>query len=147
MPRVTSTIEIAAHPEAIWKLMCNPNTYPELADPTDRMTSVPDGEFGLGYTYKEYGGIPPFKSESEWMVTDYEPMTRQIHVGNDGQMRFTLEIRLDPIKGGTRLTQTLDLKPRWYLAPVSALLWPIMMHKRAQAAMDRTVANAKRMVE
>ncbi len=147
MPRVVSSIDISAHPEAIWKLMCDPTTYPELADPTDRMISVPEGEFGLGYTYKEYGGIPPFKSESEWMVTDFEPMTRQVHVGDDGQMKFNLEIRLDPIEQGTRLTQTLELNPRWYLVPVSALLWPVMMRSRAQAAMDKTVANVKRMVE
>jgi hypothetical protein len=39
------------------------------------------------------------------------------------------------------------LEPRWFLAPVNAVLWPLMMRKRAQAVLDGTVANAKRIVE
>ena len=39
------------------------------------------------------------------------------------------------------------MKPRWYMVPVNAILWPLMMRKRAQAAMDKTGANIKRMVE
>jgi carbon monoxide dehydrogenase subunit G len=147
MPRVTASIDISAAPDAIWNLMCDPNTYPELADPTDRMIDVPDAEFGVGYVYKEYGGIAPFKGESEWEVTEYEPMTRQVHVGDDGQMTINLQIQLDEIEGGTRLTQSIDMTPRWYMLPVNAVLWPLMMRKRAQAAMDKTVANVKRMVE
>ncbi len=147
MPRVVASIDISAAPEAIWKLMCDPNRYPELADPTERMIDVPDGEFGVGYTYKEYGGIKPFMSDSEWKVIEYTPMTSQRHLGDDGQMQFDLRIQLDPIEDGTRLTQSLDLKPRWYMVPINAVLWPVMMRKRAQAAMDKTVANVKRMVE
>ncbi len=147
MPGVEASIDISAPPEAIWKLMCDPHTYPELADPTERLIDVPDGEFGVGYTYKEYGGIKPFMSESNWTVSEYEAMTRQRHLGDDGQMRFDLQIQLVPIETGTRLTQTLALEPRWYMAPVSAVLWPLMMRKRAQTAMDKTVANVKRMVE
>ena len=127
--------------------MCDPHRYPELADPTDRMLEVPDEDMSVGYVYKEYGGVPPFKGESEWRVTEFEPMTRQVHVGNDGSMTLDLTIELAPASEGTRLTQTLELKPRWYLVPVNVIMWPLMMHKRAQEAIDKTVANVKRMVE
>ena len=147
MPSVASSIEIATAPDSIWALMCDPNRYPELADPTERMIDVPDAEFGVGYVYKEYGGIKPFMSESTWTVTAFEPKTRQVHEGDDGQMRFHLTIELTPAGEGTRLDQTLMLRPRWYMAPVSALMWPLMMRKRAQEAMDKTVANVKRMIE
>lgn len=33
------------------------------------------------------------------------------------------------------------------MAPVSAILWPVMMRKRAQEVLDKTVANAKRILE
>lgn len=147
MARVESAIDISATPEQIWALICDPHQYPELADPTDRMLDVPDTAFGIGYVYKEYGGVAPFKGESEWTVTVFETMSRQVHVGDDGQMRMDLDIRLDATETGTRLTQSLDLTPRWYLVPVNAVLWPLMMRKRAQTAMDKTVANVKRMVE
>jgi hypothetical protein len=41
----------------------------------------------------------------------------------------------------------MAMQPRWFLAPVNAVLWPLMMRKRAQAVLDKTVANAKRIVE
>ena len=147
MPRVAAAADIAAAPKAIWELMSDPHRYPEFADPTDRMIDVPDSEFGVGYTYKEYGGVPPFKSESVWTVTVHEPMTRQVRAGDDGQMRFDLDIVLTSVPAGTRLVMTLDLRPRWYLAALTWLMWPVLMRKRAQQAMDRTVANTKRLAE
>ncbi len=147
MAEVTASTQINTEPEVIWALMCDPKRYPEIADPTERMIDVPDAEFGLGYVYKEYGGIKPFVGESEWRVTEFEPMRRQVHVGHDGSMTMTLEIELTPTDGGTRFTQTLGMKPPWYLVPVNAILWPLLMRKRAQAAMDKTGANTKRFAE
>ena len=147
MPTVVSSIVISAPTDAVWELMCDPRRYPEFVDPTDRMIDVPDGEFGVGYTYKEYGGIKPFKGESTWTVTAFEPRTRQVHEGDDGQMRIQLTIALTPVEGGTRLDQTIVLRPRWYLAPLNAILWPVLMRKKTQGAMDQTVANVKRRIE
>lgn len=147
MAEVIASTDINTPPEAIWALMCDPHRYVEIADPTDRMLSVPEDEFGVGYIYREYGGIPPFKGESTWRVTVFEPMRRQVHVGDDGSMTMDLLIELEPIETGTRLTQRLAMKPRWYLRPVNAVLWPLMMRNRAQMAMDKTVANVKRIAE
>ncbi|MDX1547093.1 MAG: SRPBCC family protein [Rhodothermales bacterium] len=147
MAEVIASTDIAAPPAAIWALLCDPQCYPELADPTDRMLSVPDEEMGAGYVYREYGGVPPFKGESTWRVTVFEPMRRQVHVGDDGAMTMDLHIELEPTATGTRLTQRLAMTPRWYLAPVNLLLWPLLMRKRAQEAMDKTVVNVKRMAE
>jgi hypothetical protein len=127
--------------------MSDPRRYPDFVDATERMVDVGSGEFGVGYVYKEYGGIKPFLSESNWRVTEYEPMRHQAHIGDDGKMRMPLEIDLEPVENGTRLTIAFALEPRWFLAPVNALLWPLMMRKRTQAVLDRTVANAKRIVE
>lgn len=147
MAQVVASTQVNTGPEIIWALMCDPHRYPEIADPTERMIDVPDGEMGVGYVYKEYGGIKPFMGESEWRVTEFEPMRRQVHIGYDGSMTMDLEIQLTPTDGGTRLTQTLNMKPRWYLVPVNAILWPLMMRKRGQEAMDKTVANVKRITE
>lgn len=147
MAGVVASTQINTGPEPIWALMSDPNRYPDFVDATERMVDVGSGEFGVGYLYKEYGGIKPFLGESEWRVTEFEPMRRQAHVGDDGKMRLPLDIELTPTDGGTRLTIKLAMKPRWYLAPVSAILWPLMMRNRAQDVLDKTVANAKRIVE
>ncbi len=147
MAQTNASTQIDTGPEVIWALMCDPNRYPEIADPTERMIEVPDGEIGVGYVYKEYGGIRPFIGESEWRVTEFEPMRRQVHIGDDGSMTMNLLIELAPTDDGTRFTLTLSMKPRWYLAPVNAILWPLLMRKRAREGMDKTVANVKRIAE
>ncbi len=147
MRQVVASEVIGTDSEPIWKLMSDPNRFPDFVDATERMVDVGTGQFGVGYVYKEYGGIKPFLGESEWRVTEFEPMRRQVHVGDDGKMRMPLDISLEPVDGGTKLTITFGLEPRWFLAPVNAVLWPLMMRKRAQAVLDGTVANAKRIVE
>ncbi len=77
------------------------------------MLPVPDGEFGLRSVYEEYGGIPPFKEENTWRVTELEPMRYQAHVGDDGSMTFALTIELEAIDTGTHLTQSPEMTPRW----------------------------------
>lgn len=147
MAQVVASIQIDTGPEPIWALMSDPHRYPDFVDATERMVDVGSGEFGVGYTYKEYGGIKPFLGESEWRVTAFEPMRHQAHVGDDGKMRIPLDIKLTPNDGGTQLTITIAMEPRWFLAPVNAILWPLMMRKRAQAVLDKTVTNAKRIAE
>lgn len=147
MPGVTAEIDIAAPPERVWALIEDPNTYPEIADPTERMIDVPAGPMDVGYVYKEYGGIKPFISESTWTVTTWDPPRHMTHIGDDGSAELHLRIDIRPTGVGSRLKQQLDIKPRWYLAVPNAVMWPLMMRKRAQEAMDKTVANIKRMAE
>ncbi|MDX1419567.1 MAG: SRPBCC family protein [Rubricoccaceae bacterium] len=147
MAEVSATTDIAAPPDTIWALLCDPRGYPELADPTDRMLSVPDEPMGVGSVYREVGGIEPFKGESTWRVTVFEPMRRQVHVGDDGSMTMDLHVEIEPTAAGCRYTQRLSMTPRWYLRPVNAVLWPLMMRRRAQEAMDKTVQNVKRLAE
>lgn len=147
MPHVTSSTVIDTGPEPIWALMSDPHRYPDFVDATDRMVDVGSGTFGVGYTYKEFGGVGPFRSESEWVVTEFEPMRYQAHLGDDGKMRMPLSIELEQVGQATRLTITFGLQPRWFLALPFGLLWPLMMRKRTQRVMDVTVETARRIVQ
>lgn len=147
MHEVTATIDIAAPPEVVWGLLSDPHRYPELAEPTQRMVSVPEGPLRVGAVYREYGGLGPFRAESEWHVTEYEPVRHQVHDGDDGSMRYHLVIDIDPSDGGSRLTQQLALTAEGRMKPVSTVLWPLFMRRLAQQAMDKTVANVKAAAE
>ena len=127
--------------------MCDPSKFPDFVENTDRMIDVGSGDFGVGYVYKEYGGLKPFLGESEWTVTAFEPKRHQHHVGDDGKVKIHLDIDLAPSGDATRLTLHVKVTPRWFIAPVTAVMWPLVMRKRAQADIDDTVANVKRMLE
>jgi hypothetical protein len=48
----------------------------------------------------------------------------------------------------SRETLSIDEgSPAWYLAPVMAVMWPLLMRERAQEALDKTMANVKRIAE
>lgn len=147
MPKVTASTVINAGPEPVWDLMCDPERYPDFVDATERMVDTGTGPFGVGYVYKEYGGVKPFIGHSEWTVTEFEPMTHQAHLGDDGKVRMPLDIDLEPVGGATRLTLTLGLEPRWFLAVPLAVLWPVMMRERSQRVLELTVESAKAIVE
>ena len=147
MPRLVGSVKIEASAESIWELLSDPHRFPEFVDGIERMTDIPDERIGVGYTYKDVEGIPPFRGEVVWRFTEFEPSRRQVQVGSDGFMRYDMKIDLEPIGDRTRLTIAFDLQPRWYFAPVTAILWPLVMRRRSQASIERTVVNVKRIVE
>jgi carbon monoxide dehydrogenase subunit G len=147
MPTVSSSIEIAAPAGSVWDLVSDPRRYPEWVVVTDRMIEVPSDGLRQGATYREYAGLAPFKAESAWLVTVFEPPRHQVHLGADGTVEVELTIEIEPIDGGSRLTQTLDVRPRGMLGALMGVMWPLVMERRLQRANDQTVANVKRLVE
>lgn len=147
MPKLFASTEVDATPEEVWSLMCDAKRYHEWVVPTDSVLEAPDGPVEEGSIYREHGGIPPFKADSEWHVTVVEPITRQVHVGDDGTMNMHLEIRMTPSGTGTRLEWDIDFKPRWWMAPLVYPMWYAFMGGRGKAAMDETANNFKRLIE
>jgi hypothetical protein len=145
--RVVASTDIGAPQEAVWDLYCDAHRYPEFADPTQRMVHVPEGPIGEGFTYKEYSALGPFKGESEWTVTEFQPQSRQVHEGDDGTMRLHLEIDIEPTSTGCRLTQQMGVEPRGAAKVGLTLLWPLFMRRMLQKSMDRTVANFREAAE
>ena len=62
-------------------------------------------------------------------------------------MTFDLSTELDPTDTGTHLIQRLKITPRWYISPINVVMWPLLMRRRAQIAMDKMVQNANRLTE
>ena len=145
--RIETSIDISASAESVWDLLMQPTRYPEVMTPSDEITELGDGVVREGYVYKERGGIPPIKSEVTWTVAQVQPKKRLVSDGTDGKVKIRVDWVLDETESGSHLLHTMELTPAWFLAPVMALMWPLMMRKRAQKALDGTMANVKRIVE
>ena len=147
MPRLEMAREIKASPEQVWALLSDVKRYPEWVVFTERMVETPEGALGVGSSYREYGGIPPFKSETAWQVTEFDAPRRQVHAGGDKQMQITVSFEMTPSGGGTQVRQQMDFQARGLMVPMSKILWPLLMRRRVQGAMVDTFANAKRILE
>lgn len=146
---VEATATIDASPDDLWAFVSDPARYPEWSVVTERMVHVDDGSIGEGTTYSEVGGLGPMTGESEWVITEFDPPRRQVHEGDDGTVRTGLTIEIEPVRGGeySRLHQTIELVfPRW-LGLLARVLGPLFLRRMAATALERTVQNAKRIVE
>jgi hypothetical protein len=62
-------------------------------------------------------------------------------------MTLTLTMEIAQGEIGSRLTNVIELRPRWFLAAVNAVLWPLFMPQGSQTAIEETVANAQQVLE
>ena len=78
MFNISVSTDINCSVDQMWALLDDTENYPTWIEVTDRMLEVAEGG-GLKQDaeYREYGGIAPFKGESTWKVTEYEPQSRQ----------------------------------------------------------------------
>ncbi|NNC74193.1 MAG: hypothetical protein HKN93_01655 [Acidimicrobiia bacterium] len=145
--RIETSIDIDSSPEAVWELLSQPARHPDFATPSDSIVELGDGEVREGYVYKEKGGIPPIKSVMTWTVAEVVPNRRLVSDGTDGKVNIHVDWDLEATASGTRLSHSMELSPAWFLVPVMAVMWPAVMRKRAQAALDGTMSNLKQIVE
>jgi uncharacterized protein YndB with AHSA1/START domain len=120
MPTVSDSLEIAAPAEPVWRRGSDPRRYPEWVMVTDRRLDVPSDGLRHGATYRGSGALAPFTSESGWLVAACEPHRRQVHLGDDATVEIELTIEIEPIDGGSGLTQTLEAPPAACCVPCCA---------------------------
>ena len=147
MFNISVSTDINCSAEKIWELLDDTENYPAWIEVTDRMLEVAEGGLKQDAVYREYGGIPPFKGESTWKVVECTPHSRQVHIGDDGAMTITLEVIIVPEENGIKLFQNLHFKPRWWIFPMTLIMWPALMGRRGRAAIVKTQANARAILE
>ncbi len=80
-------------------------------------------------------------------MTEFDAPTRLVQVGDDVRTTVTLAFGVEPQDAGTRVSISVDLRPRRWLAPMFAVVWALFLGRRAQAAIDETAVNAERLLE
>ena len=147
MFNISVSTDIKCSAEQLWELLGDTEKYPEWVEPTDRMLEVAEGGLKQGSVYREYGGIPPFKGESTWTVSEFEPYSRQVHIGDDGAMTIAIGVTINPHDEEVTFVHNLHFKPRWWIFPITLIIWPALMGRRGHAAIRKTHANAKVILE
>ena len=139
--------EINAPPQAVWDFISDLRRVPEWVTATDEMLYVSEGEVGVGTVYRERGGVGPFKSVSEWRITEFDPPHRQVHVGDLGVMKMAFALELEPTGRGTLMRQTGDFRMMPFFRPLGLLLEALFVRRQMESGGRSTLANAKRILE
>ncbi len=146
MARVSGSIEIAAPRTVVWDKMNEMERWPDWIAFTDRMVEIPD-EIGVGSTYKEYGGPGKMKSESEWVITEFQPHSRQVHIGDLGPMKPEITMTFEDSGEGTLLQQMIEFRMFPRFRPLGSLLEILFVKRLMQSGLNETMDGFKKFVE
>jgi len=147
MGQITSTVDIAAPVQRVWETFSDPYGWPEWIENTVAILSVEGEPLAEGTTYRERSVVMgPWKSESRWQVTRFQPHSIQVHEGHlSGVGRVVLTVGFEPADEGTRFSMALRYDT--FLGPLGALLDRLMINRMMQRSFDRSVLNFKARVE
>ncbi|MGB6838166.1 MAG: SRPBCC family protein, partial [Dehalococcoidia bacterium] len=114
---------------------------------TVAILSVEGEPLAEGTTYRERSVVMgPWKSESRWKVTRFQPHSIQVHEGHlSGVGRVVLTVGFEPADEGARFSMALRYDTM--LGPLGALLDRLMINRMMQRSFDRSVLNFKARVE
>ncbi len=147
MPRLRVSTDISVPREDLWDFVNDFDRMTDWVTFADELTYLSDGEIGAGTIYREYGGVGPMSSESEWEITEFEPPHRQIHVGDLGIMQPELTMTFEELDGQTRFTQTMVFQAFPTVRPLGWLLETLFINRTMRSGLRETQNNLKRLVE
>lgn len=147
MPQLRVSTEIDVPREQLWDFVNDFERMTDWVTFADELTYLSEGEIGPGTTYREYGGVGPIRSESEWEITQFEPPAYQVHVGDLGIMHPELTMLFEAIDEGTRFTQTMEFQAVPTVRPLGWLLEKLFIERAMRSGLCETQTNLKHLVE
>lgn len=147
MPRLSEHVDIDVPRESLWDFVNEMDRMTDWVTFADELRYVSDGELGEGTVYREYGGVGPISSESEWEITAFEPPERQVHVGDLGIMRPELTMTFEERGDGTRFTQSMEFAAVPGFRPLGLVLEALFITRALRSGLRETQANLKRLAE
>ncbi len=110
MTRIENSVVIGRPAEAVWKFYTDLSNIRALDPGIEEARQVSPGPFGMGSTFSLRW------KEGRWplvfRVTEYEPNRRLAYecISPDPVKGSTDSYSLEPLEGGTRFAETLDIK-------------------------------------
>jgi hypothetical protein len=139
--RFVNSVDIERSFGAVFVYLADFENVPEWNYAIENTTKVSKGPVGIGTTYRQVRKIPR-RVEESFEVTAFEPERRLAISGALGPFASELEYRIEPIEGGTRVTNEVELKPQGILGVVGRLA-----SSRVKLAVARNLGELKRVLE
>ena len=142
MQTFQNTVTIARPAGEVFAFLADLRNIPRWNYAIARTVPTSPDQVGAGATYRQTRTIPR-RSEENLQITVFQPPVRLAVQGQLGPFRATASYLLEPVPGGTRLANDVELEP------VSALLRPIspLAVPRVKAAVARNLGTLKELLE
>jgi len=143
---ISYTIDILRPPEEVFLWIGSPEkamVWMTSVSKTEFLHRTPDM---IGTTFREVVADEKGSTELQGVVRDYRPNQRiAFHLSGSYNV-VDVEYRLDTIEGGTRLTQTAEVRFKSFLWLVSIVMGPVFKKKLVEQV-SQEFANLKQLCE
>lgn len=142
MPAISTSLEVSRPPEQVFAYVTDPVHMPEwqqgclegqLDGPTTHVGS-------RCTTVRKIGGSARAVTTE---ITAYDPPRRWADRGIDGPIRAIVEVTVEPLTGGSRVTIELDFAGHG----IGKLLVPLVVRRQAAKEMPGNMSRLKRRLE
>jgi len=118
--RFQNTITIERSPAEVFAYLADFEKVPTWNHAIVETTQISEGPVGVGTTYRQVRQLPR-PSEERFEVTEFEPEARLSVEGTFGPFPGRLGYLFEPVAGGTRVTNVVELQPSGVLRLVGGL--------------------------
>ena len=135
---------INAPVETVWDTLNDIDNTAKWVAGLQHAEIVTRGAFGKGSIYTDYNKLPWAIQVTPWHVTEFEPMTRQVHVSESINLPSTMALTLQPMNGKTRVTFAVEFRfmPRY--GQVSRLFERVVMNKVLKGVLRQNLGQLDR---
>jgi uncharacterized membrane protein len=139
--RFTNVVEIRRPAEEVFAYLADFENVPRWNYAIESTTKVSEGPVGVGTIFRQVRSLPS-RSEESLEVIAFDPNRRVAIKGTIGPFASELDYRIDPIEGGTRVTNQVELRPKGVLGLVGRLA-----PSRIKEAVAKNLGGLKRLLE
>lgn len=132
---------INAPVELVWQCLNDIDHTPEWVTGLEHAQITTAGPFGLGSVYTDYNRLGPFLQVTQWYITAFEPLTRQVHESVSSVLPSRMVLNLLPVRGGTHLQMIVEYSFLPRLGPVGRLLENLLMNRLLKQVLAQNQAS------
>jgi uncharacterized protein YndB with AHSA1/START domain len=120
--RFSNSLTIGRSPEDVFNFLAAFENVPQWNYAIVETHKTSEGPVGMGTTYRQIRSLPS-RGEETFRVIEFDPDRRLAIHGDLGSFEGTLTYELEPLRGGTRLTNSAELEAHGLMklaAPIAA---------------------------
>jgi uncharacterized protein YndB with AHSA1/START domain len=127
--------------EAVWAALNDIDHTPEWVIGLENAEVKTSQPYGAGTVYHDYNRLGPWLQVTEWQITEFEPMSHQVHVSKSAVLPSKMKLNLSPNGEATNLTMTVEysLLPTW--GAISRVLERLFMNRMLTGVLKQNVSQ------